>query len=159
MIIWVEKQLALAIHDRQLAEHGGGSGVRDETLLESALARPQQLYAYGNPAPDLADLAATLAYGLAHNHPFVDGNKRTAYVIYRTFLVLNDADLIAEAEEKYLSILALAEGRLTLEEFAQWLRAHIQVEPGNKVQEPRRRYKRRTKKSAGSAQASKQRNA
>jgi death-on-curing protein len=71
MIIWIEKALALAIHDRQLAEHGGSSGVRDEGLLESALARPQQLFAYGDPPPDLADLAASLAYGLARNHPFV----------------------------------------------------------------------------------------
>lgn len=76
MIVWLEKALVLAIHDRQLAEHGGSGGVRDETLLESALARPQQLYVYGDPAPDLANLAASLSYGLARNHPFVDGNKR-----------------------------------------------------------------------------------
>ena len=80
MIAWLEKALVLAIHDRQLAEHGGTGGVRDEGLLESALARPQQLHAYGDPAPDLADLAAALAYGLARNHPFLDGNKRTAAV-------------------------------------------------------------------------------
>ena len=77
MIIWIERTLALAIHERQLSEHGGGSGVRDEALLESALARPQQLFAYGDPPPDLAALAASLAFGLARNHPFVDGNKRT----------------------------------------------------------------------------------
>ena len=141
MIIWVEKRLALAIHDRQLAEHGGSSGVRDDHLLESALARPQQLYAYGDPLPDLADLAATLAYGLARNHPFVDGNKRTAYVVCRTFLVLNDVDLTASAEEKYLTIIALAEGKLTVEEFTGWLRSRIQVSTKNQVQEPRRRYK------------------
>lgn len=146
MIVWVEKQLALAIHDRQLAEHGGSGGVRDETLLESALARPQQLYAYGNPAPDLADLAATLAYGLARNHPFVDGNKRTAAVVCETFIELNDARLIATDTDLFPRYLALAEGRLSLEEFAQWLREHIQVEPGNKVQEPPRRYKTRTRK-------------
>ena len=143
MIIWIEKRLALAIHDRQLAEHGGSSGVRDDHLLESALARPQQLYAYGDPPPDLADLAATLAYGLARNHPFVDGNKRTSYVVCRTFLVLNDADLAASAEEKYLTIIALAEGKLSVEEFAGWLRSRIQVSTKNQVQEPRRRYKAR----------------
>ena len=77
MIVWLEKALTLAIHDRQLAEHGGSAGVRDETLLESVLARPQQLFAYGDPVPDLAELAASLAFGLARNHPFVDGNKRT----------------------------------------------------------------------------------
>ena len=146
MIIWIGKELALNIHDRQLAEHGGSPGVRDDNLLESALARPQQLYAYGDPLPDLADLAATLAYGIARNHPFVDGNKRTAYVVYRTFLVLNDGDLIASAEEKYLSILTLAEGKLSLEDFANWLRTHIQVAPQSRIQEPRRRYKSRAGK-------------
>src|SRR4051794_9650359 len=113
MIVWIERALALALHERQLAEHGGGSGVRDEAPLESALARPQQLHAYGNPPPDLADLAASLAFGLARNHPFVDGNKRTAHVCYRVFLALNDAQLVAGDEEKYLRMLALAEGSLT----------------------------------------------
>jgi death on curing protein len=135
MIVWIERRLALAIHDRQLAEHGGSNGVRDENLLESALARPQQLYAYGEPPPDLADLAASLAYGLARNHPFVDGNKRTAYVVCHTFLALNDAELQATPEEKYLTILALAEGKLKLEEFAAWLRAHIQTDKPDRVQE------------------------
>ena len=95
MILWIDRRLALAIHERQLAEHGGGGGVRDETLLESALARPQQLFAYGEPPPDLAALAASLAFGLARNHPFVDGNKRTALVAYFTFLSLNGAELDA----------------------------------------------------------------
>ena len=143
MIIWIGKELALTIHDRQLAEHGGSSGVRDEDMLESALARPQQLYAYGDPPPDLVDLAATLAYGLARNHPFVDGNKRTAHVVYRTFLVLNDADLVAAAEEKFLSILALAEGKLSLEDFTNWMRAHVRLAQKNLIHEPRRRYKKR----------------
>lgn len=146
MIIWIGKELALTIHDRQLAEHGGSSGVRDDNMLESALARPEQLYAYGDPPPDLADLAATLAFGIARNHPFVDGNKRTAYVVYRTFLVLNDADLIASAEEKYLTMLALAEGKLSLEDFTNWLRTHIQLSQKNRIQEPRRRYKARAGK-------------
>lgn len=145
MIIWIERQLALAIHDRQLAEHGGSPGVRDDNLLESALARPQQLYAYGTPAPDLADLAATLAYGLARNHPFVDGNKRTAYVVYRTFLVLNDAEITASDEEKYLTIIALAEDKLSIEEFAGWLRSRLHVQPGGRIQEARRRYRSKRK--------------
>lgn len=135
MIAWIDRRLALAIHDRQLAEHGGSSGVRDENLLESALARPQQLYAYGDPLPDVADLAATLAFGLARNHPFVDGNKRTAYVACRTFLALNGADLVATSEEKYLAILALAEGKLSAEEFAAWLRPRIRSAPVDAVQE------------------------
>src|SRR3990172_4136038 len=96
MIIWIEKPLVFAIHDRQLAEHGGSSGVRDNNMLESALARPQQLHAYGDPPPDLAYLAATLAYGIARNHPFVDGNKRTSAVACETFINLNDAVLNAE---------------------------------------------------------------
>ena len=95
MIVWLTRGLALAIHERQLSEHGGGIGVRDENLLESALARPQQLFAYGDPAPDLAALAASLACALANNHPFVDGSKRTAHVAYRVFLALNDAELQA----------------------------------------------------------------
>ena len=124
MIVWLDKALVLAIHDRQLAEHGGSSGVRDDSLLKSALARSQQLHAYGDPAPDLADLAAALAHGLTRNHPFVDGNKRTAYIACRTFLALNGADISASAQEKYLTVLALAEGNLPAAEFAAWLRAH-----------------------------------
>ena len=124
MIVCMDKALVLAIHDRQLAEHGGSSGVRDDSLLKSALARSQQLHAYGDPAPDLADLAAALAHGLTRNHPFVDGNKRTAYIACRTFLALNGADISASAQEKYLTVLALAEGNLPAAEFAAWLRAH-----------------------------------
>lgn len=141
MIVWIERRLALAIHDRQLAEHGGSSGVRDDNLLQSALARSQQLYAYGDPPPDLADLAASLAYGLARNHPFVDGNKRTAYVVCRTFLALNGAELQATPEEKYLTILALAEGKLKAGEFAVWLRARIQTDKPDRVQERPARYR------------------
>lgn len=140
MIVWIDRRLAQAIHDRQLAEHGGSGGLRDENLLESALARPQQLHAYGDPQPDLADLAASLTYGLARNHPFVDGNKRTAYVVCRTFLALNGAELLAAADEKYMTMLALADGRLRQEEFAAWLRRHIRVAEPPSVQEPRAPY-------------------
>lgn len=142
MIVWVERTLALAIHDRQLAEHGGGGGVRDDALLDSALARPQQLCAHGDPPPDLADLGASLAFGLARNHPFVDGNKRTAHVCYRVFLALNGADLVANDEGKYVAMLSLAEGSLSEPDFAAWLRARIRVEGAGEVHEPRAEYTR-----------------
>jgi len=125
MIVWISKRLIVAVHERQLAEHGGGEGIGDEGLLGSALARPQQLHAYGNPPPDLADLAASLAFGLAHNHPFVDGNKRTAAVACETFLVLNGATLPVDDLELYPVYLALAEGSLTEPDFAAWLRARL----------------------------------
>jgi death on curing protein len=142
MIVWIEKKFALAIHDRQLAEHGGISGVREEALLDSALARPQQLFAYGDPPPDLAALAASLAFGLARNHPFLDGNKRTAHVCYRTFLALNDANLVASDEEKYVAMVGLAEGSLSETDFADWLRKHLVLVAGDKVNEPRAAYSR-----------------
>ena len=139
MFIWIEKALALAIHDRQLAEHGGSGDVRDESLLDSALARPQQLHAYGDPMPDLADLAASLAFGIARNHPFVDGNKRTAHVCYRVFLALNGADLDASDEDKYIAMLGLAEGSLDESGFATWLRQRIRSS-ARQVHDPRGRY-------------------
>lgn len=140
MIRWISKPLALAIHDRQLAEHGGASGVRDDSLLDSALARPQQLHAYGDPPPDLADLAASLAFGLARNPPFVDGNKRTAHVCYRVLIALNDGQLVASDEEKYIAMLRLAEGSTSEAEFAAWLRPRIRIDAGGRVQEPRANY-------------------
>ncbi len=142
MILWIDRTLALAIHDRQLAEHGGGSGVRDDALLDSALARPQQLHAYGNPPPDLADLAASLAFGLARNHPFIDGNKRTAHVCYRVFITLNDGDLVTTDEDKYVAMLSLAEGTVSEPEFADWLRSRIVMKPAGKVQKKSARYSR-----------------
>ena len=140
MITWITRALALAIHERQLAEHGGGSGVRDESLLESALARPQQLHAYGDPPPDLAGLAAALAFGLARNHPFVDGNKRTAQVCYRVFLALNDAEFAASDEEKYAQMVGLAAGEVTEAAFAEWVRTRLTLQRGNAVHEPRSEY-------------------
>ena len=137
MIAWIDKRTALAIHDRQLAEYGGTDGIRDEALLESALARPQQMFAYGNPTPDLTDLAATLAFGLARNHPFVDGNKRTAHVCYRAFLALNDLEMDAGVDDMYIAILSLAAGKLPEKDFAAWLRHHVKVQSGHRVQEPR----------------------
>ena len=141
MIVWIDRALALAMHDRQLAEHGGGSGVRDEGMLDSALARPQQRHAYGDPPPDLAELAAALAFGLARNHPFVDGNKRTAAVACETFILLNDAALEASDDELYPRYLGLAEGSLDEAGFADWLRTTIVAKPAGKVQEPKPRYR------------------
>jgi death-on-curing protein len=142
MIVWIERALVLALHERQLSEHGGGEGVRDEGLLQSALARPQQLHAYGDPPPDLAALAASLAFGLARNHPFVDGNKRTAAVACELFLVLNAALLQASNIELYPVYLSLAEGSLSEAEFADWLRPRLRLASGGAVHEPRRRYRR-----------------
>lgn len=119
---WITSEIALAVHARQLAEHGGQEGLRDEGLLESALARPQQLYCYGDPPPDLCALAASYAHGLAKNHPFLDGNKRTAYVVYRLFLKWNGLELNARAEDKYMQMLALAAGEHDEESFSAWLR-------------------------------------
>jgi len=141
--IWVDKHLALAIHERQLAEHGGSSGVRDEKLLESALARPRPAHACRDPASDLADLAASLAFGLARNHPFVDGNKRTAHVCYRVFLALNDVELEASAEEKYAATMSLAEGKLAETDFAAWLRPRLKLTHRPHAHEKRARYARR----------------
>jgi death-on-curing protein len=141
MVVWIEKALVLGIHDRQLAEHGGQGGVRDDGLLESALARPQQLYAYGDPAPDLADLAAALAYGLARNHPFLDGNKRTAAVACETFLELNGATLEADDLDLYPVYLALAEGKLAEREFAAWLRERVRTRGRGAAHEPRAAYR------------------
>ena len=137
MIIWPEKELIIAVHDRQLAEHGGASGIRDDNLLQSALARPQRLYAYGDPPPDLCDLAASLAYGIARNLPFIDGNKRSAWVACRLMMELNSATVTADAEGKYLSILALAEGRISEADFAQWLRNNSSgLSESSEVNEP-----------------------
>jgi len=141
MITWLEKAFVLAIHDRQVAEHGGSAGVRDDGLLESALARTQQLYAYGDPPPDLADLAATLAFGLARNHPFVDGNKRTAAVSCETFVELNGAAIVADDVELFEHYLALAEAKLAQRDFAAWLRARLRFVPRGQVNEPRKRYR------------------
>jgi death-on-curing protein len=137
-VIWIDLPLVLAIHDRQLAEHGGASGVRDANLLESALARPQQMSVYAEPEPDLADLAAALAHGLARNQPFVDGNKRTAAVVCETFVELNGSRLDAEDEELFPRFLALADGRLPAEAFASWLREHLRT---HRVQEATATYR------------------
>lgn len=121
---WVPENVVLAYHEQQLAAHGGGQGVRDMGLLQSALARPMNAFYY-NQLISLSKLAACYAYGIAKNHAFVDGNKRTAYVVARTFLVMNGFDIDASKEEKYLTIYRLAAGELTEEQLADWLESKI----------------------------------
>ena len=124
MIVWITRDLALAIHERQLSEHGGGIGVRDETLLESALARPQQLFAYGDPAPDLAALAASLACALAKNHPFVDGNKRIAFAAADVFLRINGWRLRHAPMQIYAEMMQMFEsGTFDIAHLDPWLRS------------------------------------
>lgn len=117
--IWIEPSVVNLMHERQLAEHGGASGVRDAGLLESALMRPQQKFHYGEAS--LLVLAASYGFGIARNHPFIDGNKRTAYVVMRSFLILNGWDIVASQEEKYTTMIALAEGNLSEEALTAWL--------------------------------------
>ena len=119
--VWLELELALAVHDRQLAEHGGPVGVRDPSALESALARPRNQWAYGET--DLCALAAAYAFGIARNHPFTDGNKRTAWVLARLFLALNDVPLAFRPEDAIEMALRLAAGELTEDEVAAWFAA------------------------------------
>ncbi len=121
--LWVSLEVALAAHLEQLTEHGGGEGVRDSGMLESAMARPQNLVAYGDP--DAAELAASYAFGIARNHPFVDGNKRTAAVVSETFLVVNGHELTATDAELVVTFLALAAGELSEGELADWFRDHL----------------------------------
>jgi death on curing protein len=121
--IWVAQEVAIAVHAEQLAEFGGGEGVRDLGLLESAMARPQNLEQYGDP--DISELAASYAYGIARNHPFIDGNKRTAAVISETFLMLNGATLAATDAELVVAFVALAAGELSEDELTDWFRIHL----------------------------------
>ena len=119
---WVDKRLLLILHDESLAEHGGASGLRDEGLLDSALARPLNLLAYGDP--DTADLAANYGLGLAKNHAFVDGNKRAALLAVGLFLALNGYRLNAAQADATLTVMSLAAGEIDETEFARWIRAN-----------------------------------
>lgn len=119
---WIEESVVWAVHEAQLAEHGGSAGVRDAGLLASALARPLNLVAYG--APDAAALAAAYGFGIARNHPFIDGNKRTAFVCVEFFLVLNNYILQADDANCVSTMLALAAGELPEADFASWLRTN-----------------------------------
>ena len=121
--VWIATEVALAAHAEQLTEHGGGDGIRDAGILDSAMARPRNLADYS--APDGADLAAAYAYGIARNHPFVDGNKRTAAVISETFLMLNGQALRATDAELVVAFVALAAGELSEDELADWFRQHL----------------------------------
>lgn len=121
---WVPPEVLMAVHAEQLAEHGGAAGVRDQGLFESALARPQQLAAYGDP--DVADLAAAYVHGLVRNHPFIDGNKRTGFVAAQLFLRLNSHRINAPHAECVLTTLALAASEIDAATFAAWLRQHLQ---------------------------------
>lgn len=121
--VWVNPKVVLALHDRQLAEHGGGVGLRDAGALDSALARPRNRWEYGED--DRAVLAAAYAFGIARNHPFVDGNKRTAWVAARMFLRFNGEVIAYVSEEAVRVVLALAAGELMEAELADWFRQHL----------------------------------
>jgi death on curing protein len=121
--VWISKRAVLAMHQEQLAEHGGASGIRDENLLDSALAKPHNVFAYSED-PDLFTLAASYAYGIARNHAFTDGNKRTALVVSMTFLDRNGIEVTAALTDIYVTFLTLAAGTLTEDDLAAWFRRH-----------------------------------
>ncbi len=119
---WIQRDVVIAIHEMQLAEHGGLEGVRDPGLLDSAMGRPQHLAAYTEP--DAAALAAAYGWGISRNHPFIDGNKRTGFVAVELFLALNGYELTADDAQCVITMLGVAAGELTEEAFAAWLRQH-----------------------------------
>lgn len=125
--IWIENEEARVIHQLQLTEHGGASGIRDQGLFESAMDRPRNLFVYAEPPPTLYQIAAAYAFGLAKNHAFVDGNKRTAFVVCLSFLKQNGIVINASQEMRYLTFYALAAGDLTEVELADWLRQNSQA--------------------------------
>lgn len=119
--LWIGALETLALHDLQLVAFGGAAGVRDFGALESALARPRNLLAYGKKKPSLARLAAAYAFGIIKNHPFIDGNKRTALVIAFAFLEVNGIEMNASEEDAYRMFMDMARGRLSEEELADWI--------------------------------------
>lgn len=121
--IWIDPAVLDAVHGEQLAEHGGMAGLRDVNGLASALARPENLAAHGQP--DVADLAASYGYGLARNHPFINGNKRTAFVAVELFLALNGRELLAPDADGVMAMLSVAAGEMEEAAFSAWIRAHI----------------------------------
>ena len=121
--IWIDKPEVLVVHSRQLAEHGGSDGLRDETLLDSALSKPRNVFAYADDAT-LTRLAASYAFGLARSHAFIDGNKRTALVVSEGYLRLNGLRVVSTPEEKYFTFLHLADGSLSEEELTAWFTQH-----------------------------------
>lgn len=122
--VWLDPDMLRAVHEEQLAEHGGAAGTRDDGLFESAIARPQNQAGYGES--DAADLAAAYGFGIARNHPFIDGNKRTAFVAVELFLDLNGFKLAADDAACVLTMLAVAAGQMDEATFARWLREHTQ---------------------------------
>jgi len=121
--MWLDMRDAIAIHARQLAEFGGPQGIRDKNLLETALSKPVNKWHYGDK--DLASLAAAYGYGLARNHPFVDGNKRTAWVLARLFLMANDVNIGFDKAAAINTMVSLAAGELSEDELASWFRQHL----------------------------------
>lgn len=121
---WLSRLTVEAVHRDQVDVHGGHHGLRDEGLLESALVRPGHRWPYGEEVVDIPDLAAAYAYGIARNHPFLDGNKRTAFMAAYTFLQINGLALEAPEAEAVAAVRALAAGELGEEEFAAWIRRH-----------------------------------
>ena len=122
---WIRLDVVLAIHAEQLSEHGGLDGLRDRSGLESAIASPRNLLAYGTPTPDIAALAAQYAFAIGCNQVFIDGNKRTALVVCRTFLILNGHDLGASQAEKYTVIMKMANREIDVAKLAEWIRARL----------------------------------
>lgn len=120
---WISRKIVNALHDKQIQIHGGTPGLRENDLLESALARPLQQWDYTQPQPDICALAAAYAFGLVKNHAFLDGNKRTAHMVYRLFLAKNGITLTASREDKYINMIYLASSEHTEASFAQWLRS------------------------------------
>lgn len=129
-IVWILDEVVLAVHDEQLAEHGGLPGIRDLGAVRSALARPRNLASYED-CDDLTRLAAAYAFGIAKNHGFADGNKRTALVTADLFLMLNGYELTSSPAENVLTILGVAEGSISEEELAAWIDNNIQELPDN----------------------------
>jgi death-on-curing protein len=117
---WLTREAVLAIHAQLLARFGGISGIRDDNMLESALAKPRQLHAYGQP--NAYEMAAAYAFGIVKNHPFIDGNKRAGFVAAYTFLGINGLDFTASEEEAVIFTRGLAAGDVTIEEYTLWLR-------------------------------------
>jgi death-on-curing protein len=122
--IWIFDEVVARIHQRQLDEHGGAPGVRDTSLLSSALMRPRHMFVYAAHEATLSRLAAAYAFGIARNHPFIDGNKRTAFVVALLFLRINGYAVVASQEEKYQTFLALAEGQMNEANLSAWFTAH-----------------------------------
>ena len=120
--VWVRRDVVLAFHEQLLAEHGGSAGIRDEGMMDSALGRPENLFAYGKPS--LFDLAAAYAFGLVKNHPFIDGNKRIGFATAALFLDLNGQHFTAPEVEAVLNTLALAAGKMSEAAYAAWLKAN-----------------------------------